>query len=176
MKPFALATLFLLALPIVHAQNIDSLNSGDASSAAIAPVSEPTFCVTCDAFPTREKRLSDLARSAPGAAHSYIETHKELLANDALVGMTWSAIIVSSIRCQHASVDCIEQSPILGPRPSDARTIVEGAALAGAQITMTHLIWHFARGDNKEHLIWWITVPFLIGGTWDAYSNVRSTK
>lgn len=100
----------------------------------------------------------------------YIRTHKELLAADAIFAAAIFADDGSSIPCQHAAVPCIEENGLLGQHPSDRAFYLSGVGISAFELSMYHLLWHYAPDKVDRHIIWFPTTAFAIY----EFRNVRS--
>lgn len=95
----------------------------------------------------------------------YINTHKELLAADAVVIAAWSADAGSTINDEHNCPSCVEQNPIVGPHPSAHVVWLYAFGMAGMQTAINNLAWHYAPDPILRHMVW---IPAIIIGTNEA--------
>lgn len=113
--------------------------------------------------------------SVPARVAGYVKTHKELILADALVGAAWSLDAWSSARCQRISpTGCIEQNPIVGPHPTSGQLYGFALGFSAAQITMNHLLWHYAPSPDLRHMIWFFDGPFIGFEAWNINHNIDS--
>jgi hypothetical protein len=103
----------------------------------------------------------------------YIVTHKEVLAGDAIAASAWSADAASTLYDTHHCL-CVEQNPLLGPHPSERAILSYGIGAAAVQITLNHLIWHYAPEHLDRHLIWFEMAPLIGAEAQNVYSNVKA--
>lgn len=91
----------------------------------------------------------------------YIDTHKELLASDAIIIAAWSADAASTINDEHNCPSCVETNSVLGPRPSESAVWLYASGWSALQTTLNHLAWHYAPDPVLRHMVW---IPAVITG------------
>jgi hypothetical protein len=107
----------------------------------------------------------------------YIQSHKELIASDAIIFAALSADAASSVHCQSISVSCAEQNPFLNRRPSIPATWSFAMGYAGSVIAADHALWHITRNDKfTSHLIWLSSLPIGVIETLNVKSNVNTAE
>jgi len=104
-------------------------------------------------------------------AWHYIKTHKELLASDAVIIAAWSADAGSSVNTQVRCPTCFEANPLLGHRPKPAATWTVLVGTGAAEVTASHLFWHYQ--PHYRHVIWTQTAAVAIVDNFVVRSNVR---
>lgn len=108
-----------------------------------------------------------------GRVWHYIVTHKEVLAADAIAVSAWSADAASTVYDQHHCV-CIETNPLLGKHPSGGAIWSYGIGGAALQVSLNHVIWHYAPDHADRHLIWFEMTPLIGEEVFNVYSNVQA--
>jgi hypothetical protein len=120
--------------------------------------------------------LSPVLQAKPHVMR-YIQSHKELIASDAIIFAALSADAASSVHCQSISVSCTEQNPFLNRRPSAPATWSFAMGYAGSVIAADHALWHITRNDKfTGHLIWLSSLPIGIIETLNVKSNVNTAE
>jgi hypothetical protein len=108
----------------------------------------------------------------------YLNTHKELLAADALSTAGIWADVLSSIHCQRVCPQCTEEgTKIFGPHPTQGEMISAGLVESGFVITGYHLLWHYAPHHPLiRHLIWAPTAYIAVSEAYAAKTNVDTAE
>jgi hypothetical protein len=136
------------------------------------------FCRPAFAGNGRHKgdALVSVKQSRIGPLHEvwhYIDTHKELLASDAIIIAAWSADAASTINDQHNCPTCVETNPILGPHPTEDAIWLYASGWSAFQTTLNHLAWHYAPDPVLRHMVWIPTVITGINELPNVQNNVR---
>ncbi|HKQ88761.1 MAG TPA: hypothetical protein VJS43_18540 [Candidatus Acidoferrales bacterium] len=108
-----------------------------------------------------------------GRIWHYIVTHKEVLAADAIAVSAWSADAASTVYDQHHCA-CIETNSLLGKHPSEGAIWTYGIGGAAVQVSLNHLIWHYAPDHADRHLMWFELTPLVGNEVFNVYSNVQA--
>ena len=111
-----------------------------------------------------------------GKIAHYMAHHKEMILADAVIIAAWSADAASTVHDQHVCPACVETNPFLSAHPSTHAVWLVGMGSAGTEVTLQHLLWHYAPETGYHHLAW---VPAVIIGSTEAknvWGNVQAGK
>jgi hypothetical protein len=112
----------------------------------------------------------------------YIETHKELLASDALIVASTAAGSASSVHCQRVlGPGCIESSPALSKHPSPAATWGLLMGMGVGIVALEHGVVWLANDDPDgygymKHFVWIPTAAIAGDEGPTVWNNVYVTE
>jgi len=110
-----------------------------------------------------------------GKAWHWVDTHKELLAANALVVASFSADAASTRYTEAHCPRCIETNPLLPGRPSSAEVWGVSAGYSVTVVTLNSLAWHYAPNKTIRHIVWYFTAPVVANeAVYTIPNNVRA--
>jgi hypothetical protein len=102
----------------------------------------------------------------------YADTHKEVLASDAVLFASWSAYSASTIYEENHCPTCIEANSIFGTRPSEHAVWRGAIGVASAESALNLLAWRHAPNRDVRHAIWMPTIPVAVTAAFVSHEKV----